>query len=74
MPDVIGRFAAVSDAYNPTGAFTSGGGTGANFNAGTFGYPIDRYYNFNASNSNTIYGSTTTVTPLSKSTLYILKY
>lgn len=74
MPNIIGRFAAVSDTYAPTGVFTSGGGTGANFNAGTFGYPIDRYYNFNASNSNTTYGNTTAVTPLSLSVLHVVKY
>lgn len=33
-----------------------------------------RQFGFGASRSNTIYGSSTTVTPLSQSTLYILKY
>ena len=74
LPNITGRFSAVSDNWTRTGAFTHGGGTGANFNAGTFGYPLDRYYDFNASLSSSFYGSSTTVTPLSLSTSYILKY
>ena len=48
LPNIIGRFTAVSDQTTRSGAFTNGGGTGANFYAGTNGFPIDRYYSFDA--------------------------
>ena len=57
-----------------SGAFSieSSGGTGA-ASAGSSGINGVKI-SFNASNSNTIYGSSTTVRPTSTSTLLILKY
>lgn len=45
-----------------------------NLNCVNNGYWGGSYLTVNASKSNSIYGSSNTVTPLSKGTLYILKY
>lgn len=74
---------------NITGTFNGGADSNGNPNTGPFylkshsertgaGYANtqaqDRVGGFDASRSSTIYGNSGTVTPLSQSTLYILKY
>lgn len=74
IPNIQGQFTAVSDNWTRTGPFTNDGGTGQNFNAGTTGWPIDRYYGFNASRVSSIYGNSNTVTPLSLTTAFYIKF
>lgn len=79
MPNIIGNFTAserIDAIYVPhgtDGAFnlikTQDWGLG-----GAGGYARDQRINFDASGSNTIYGNSTTVTPLSQSTLILMKY
>lgn len=71
---IIGTNLAVTSVINPKGAIykttprqvTAGPTLGASSSVSDFG--------FNASLSNSIYGSSSTVTPLSQSTIYVVKY
>ena len=76
LPNIMGRFVASSRINNflADGAFYDSldspshrDGTESNV------YGLGAYY-FDASRSSSVYGNSNTVTPLSKSTLYILKY
>ena len=76
LPNIVGNmdkgFDSIKSRTATLGAFQrthvshSYGGSGS----GASGY----YLGFNASLSNSTYGNSETVTPLSQSTLYILKY
>ena len=77
MPNITGGLGYIGGAQwatpAPTGAFngTTGGNMGfANGGSGNWADGVT----FNASRSSTIYGSSTTVTPLSLTTKLILKY
>lgn len=71
LPNIIGRVGGTKDVI-PNGAFYF---TGNNF-AGNTDIVEHQFKNtyMNASLSNSIYGSSNMVTPLSLSTSYILKY
>ena len=55
------------------GAFTSGGSHN-NWNKGHNYASASNAVNFDASNSNSIYGASKTVTPLSRKCLFLIKF
>lgn len=76
LPNITGRVYIYVRAWNGEGAFYTPTGSAANAaNTGsvTFENTSQSTY-FDASRVSGIYGNSATVTPLSQSTLYILKY
>ena len=73
LPNITGKLNyAVGVSTTPqSGALYSEGSSGSVFGPGSYTF---RKLGIDASFSSTIYGGSTTVTPLSESTLYILKY
>ena len=73
MPNVTGAGESHNGSLaGMTGAFSTlstSNSVGANFGSG-----FTKAFNFNASRSSSIYGNSSTVTPLSLSTKLILKY
>lgn len=83
LPNITGRLPIRYNIANKTWGQKAYGAlnvNGASEGVQAMGVPTDgvmtnvQQIQFNASNSNTIYNASTTVTPLSESTLYILKY
>lgn len=73
MPNITGEIKYDVWARKPSGAFYSNGGVkraGTEDASGSSGGTKG----FSASLSNSIYGNSNTVTPLSESTIYIIKY
>ena len=71
MPNITGSFYAATRINDTTGAFTRSsrpeGFNGLNNHSGT-------YNTFDASKSNSIYGSSETITPLSESVVFCISY
>ena len=74
LPNITGTYKNPNLRYK--GTVTSGAldATTSDADAGNSGQLVSTYITFDAHNSNTIYGNSETVTPLSQGTLYILKY
>ena len=77
LPNIMGDFASGNDtgffvASTSTSPFCSGRGVPNYCNAVRGGSPTA--LNFDASRSSSIYGSSNTVTPLSQSTLWCIRY
>lgn len=76
LPNIMGRFVASSRVNNfyADGAFYDSLNS-LNHRDGTTSnvYGFGAYY-FDASRSSSVYGNSGTVSPLSKSTLYVMKY
>ena len=71
LPNITGSFYAATRINDTTGAFTRSsrpeGFNGLNNHSGT-------YNTFDASKSNSIYGSSETITPLSESVVFCISY
>ena len=78
LPNITGR--VVTDNYPagpdmiPDGCFTKVETYGTFKEGGTGNYTLPSTCNFNASSSSTIYGSSNTVTPLSRKCLFLIRY
>lgn len=80
LPNIIGTQGIVGAnntgfwSENTTGVYTTwGNGTGDFAQASTTGHTT-KGFNFNASRSSSVYGSSETVTPLSLTSVYAIKY
>ena len=78
MPNIVGGIFNISETWNATGysqgAFSKATGYDAGYTPAHGDNSYSGAINFNASWSNSIYGSSTTVTPLSQKTNFIIKY
>lgn len=70
LPNIIGMTGSTVENASSTGAFYSLG-RGSWLGGGSYGTIIN---GFDASRSNSIYGSSSTITPLSQSALILVKY
>ena len=75
LPNITGYFGGtICLGYQYAGAFGRFGGEGGLYGnlSATSGYTS--HYDFDASRSSSIYGSSTTVTPLSESSFFCIKF
>lgn len=71
LPNITG-YCGISRDFNPTGAFYTTGQTNTTRDNGNNWTTRDGH--FNAHRCSSVYGSSTTVTPLSLTTKIVLKY
>ena len=73
MPNIVGKLNLAYLAFESAdGRFTASGSSGDHI--APWDIYKNRYANFNASRSSSIYGKSKTVTPLSRKCLFLVKY